>query len=787
MTIRRLSLFIGATTFLLVFLLAGGLLWNSVRALSNVVAETDAAMIRAKLGETVIEMSLERSVVQVTLSLDTPIAREYRDIIDGQRRKVADGFADIRAMAGGDPRFAEFSARLTAALGPLDALRAEADNLLALPLAARPPDFVARWSREVPGLIAELESLAGYLRDPGTTVPSAILKLEQLQHLSWAIREYGGRERTIFAIATARGEPVGEAGLLRASSLHDTVSRRWAAIRQLERVSSPEFKARIAALDEGYFNRYEALRQTIIVESRNFPPTGFSVSFGDYFARSSAALAIAEDFSKAAARASIDTWSAERGRAMATLAVSLTIMIGALLFSLWTWRFLSRSIAGRIQAVSGVVSAMAGGRYDIDVLGLAGRSGNEVDQMIRNIEILRIWLIQGRELEERARRDREDAARERSESLVAMAETVEGETGRVVGGVSGHIDAMGRLAGDMVDVARNVGASAEDVARSIAQVAASAETMSAAAGQMTASVHGIGAQAGRSMAITRKADEAGRSATLEIESLAQAVSRIRAVTELIAGIAGQTNLLALNATIEAARAGEAGKGFAVVAGEVKALANQTARSTDEIAATVTEIETLTRKAVAAVGSMSQAISEASASSGEIARAVDEQLAVTSEIARAIAEVTEAVRAVSARMDRVSGAAAENDRLAADVSRAAAEVDRSLSGLKDVLVRAIRSAAPEVDRREDDRVALALDCDIVGPSGRVRTRTIDLSRSGARVALVDGADADGATSIVLAGRSIPVSRAERAGGALRLVFADRLDGATFARLTDRAAA
>ena len=138
---------------------------------------------------------------------------------------------------------------------------------------------------------------------------------------------------------------------------------------------------------------------------------------------------------------------------------------------------------------------------------------------------------------------------------------------------------------------------------------------------------------------TRRASEAARATDGTVQGLAESATRIRDVVRLVETIAGQTNLLALNATIEAARAGEAGKGFAVIASEVKNLAAQTAKATEEISTQVSGIRQVTEEAVAAIRAITGSISELETISASIVTGVEQQGAATAEIARASGAAT----------------------------------------------------------------------------------------------------------------------------------------------------
>ena len=214
-----------------------------------------------------------------------------------------------------------------------------------------------------------------------------------------------------------------------------------------------------------------------------------------------------------------------------------------------------------------------------------------------------------------------------------------GEFDTAIGGV---IDALKEATGSLTATSSTVQRVTEDTLRRMAEAStASSETSQsvdltvAATEELSNSIHEIGQQAARGMEMARGALADTERTNHTIRSLDEAAERIGSVVGLISKIAAQTNLLALNATIEAARAGEAGKGFAVVAAEVKALANQTSRATDEISQQVAAIQEATKGAVGEIGSIGRTIHELTSVSTSIAAAVDQQGATTREIASSI--------------------------------------------------------------------------------------------------------------------------------------------------------
>jgi methyl-accepting chemotaxis protein len=199
--------------------------------------------------------------------------------------------------------------------------------------------------------------------------------------------------------------------------------------------------------------------------------------------------------------------------------------------------------------------------------------------------------------------------------------------------------------------------------------------VAAAAEQLSASIAEIARQVATSTAMTNAAVEDARHTSGIVDALAQAARRIDDIVGLISAIAGQTNLLALNATIEAARAGAAGAGFSVVASEVKHLAEQTRRATDDISRQVGQIQATTGEAVSAIQRILTTIGQVSAVATAIAAAVEQQNAATAEIARNIHATAGRTREVTDGIGGVSASVAETEAAAAQTLRAAGGLGR----------------------------------------------------------------------------------------------------------------
>nr|WP_249780909.1 methyl-accepting chemotaxis protein [Bradyrhizobium sp. dw_78] len=333
---------------------------------------------------------------------------------------------------------------------------------------------------------------------------------------------------------------------------------------------------------------------------------------------------------------------------------------------------ISRSISRPLGQLGARMRGLADGSLEGDIPGID--RGDEVGAMAATVQIFKDNALRIRGLEKAEEEAKERAAAERRAAMESLANDFERSVNGIVRSVSTAAAGMQNTAESMTSTASDASARAATVGAASESASNNVGTVAAAAEELSSSVAEISRQVSQSSEIASKAVADAESTNATVKALSTGAEKIGEVVKLIHSIAAQTNLLALNATIEAARAGESGRGFAVVASEVKALANQTARATEEISAQVAAMQGSTSEAVVSIGGITETIAQMSEITVNISAAIGQQGDATREIARNIQSVAAGSNEISAHIGGVTTAAAATGAAASDVLSNARELD-----------------------------------------------------------------------------------------------------------------
>jgi methyl-accepting chemotaxis protein len=312
--------------------------------------------------------------------------------------------------------------------------------------------------------------------------------------------------------------------------------------------------------------------------------------------------------------------------------------------------YVQRKLVRRLIAIGAAMRQLAAG--DIDIAVSSSEAQDEIGDMARSLQVFRASEIERRGLSEREHFEQK-SQRERGSHIEHIIAEFRVTVTNVIGSVTDNVSLMEATARSLSTIARDADKQAREVLLSSEATSTNVRTVAGAADQLGASIHGINEKTKKARAIARHATETARSTDELVNKLSSSATRIGDVIKLIQAIAAQTNLLALNATIEAARAGEAGRGFAVVAAEVKALATQTAKATEEVADQIGSIQDLTKHTVAAIQSIDGVMGDISGLTAAIASAVEEQTNSTQMIAQNVQQAAVGAKELASKMTVVT--------------------------------------------------------------------------------------------------------------------------------------
>ncbi len=360
---------------------------------------------------------------------------------------------------------------------------------------------------------------------------------------------------------------------------------------------------------------------------------------------------------------------------MIVAAISLLVAGGIGVF------YVQRRLVRRLTSIGDAMRRLSSGETDLAVP--AAADSDEIGEMARSLEVFRSGEIERRNMA--ARQEAEQAAqRQRAAGIEQMIGDFRATVTAVIAAVTDNVARMETTARTLSSIAAEADSQARAASSSSEQTSANVRSVAGATEELGTSILEISDQASQANSVVERATTIAQSADRLVGQLSAGASRIGDVIKLIRAIAEQTNLLALNATIEAARAGEAGRGFAVVASEVKTLASQTAKATEEISSQIGAIQGSTAEAVEAIRQITGVMGDISRFTTTIAASVEEQSASTQEIGRNVQQAADGAKELAGNMATVTEAIDETNRSATQVLDASSALTSQAGTLQDAV-------------------------------------------------------------------------------------------------------
>jgi methyl-accepting chemotaxis protein len=625
-------------------------------------------------------MRIERGTVSAALIESEPVdPATWQDIqnLRARSRPALSAALEMLLRLDFDDRD-RWIAELRAKSAAVETMRVDADELLRKRGPGTNVEFNDKWVATVGTLVERMDTLSRRLSSGVRLNDPFFDEMMTVKQLAWSVRSDAGAERLMIGDALASGGKVSGDWQLKTAQLHQRLRTTWAAA--LDLVDDPQTPKAlwdsIAEAKEAYFNRYSRERdevyKSLVAEGRSKTTSRAWIQESNPALESLMGVAnTAVDLAQTATeRISADT---RRHFWYQGLLVVAALAIGFLgLFKI------RRNVIGPIVTLTVAMRQLAAGDTGTEIPNTTRR--DELGAMARAVEIFKQAAIENARL--RVEQDqvtaRTSAARQATAAQLTKA--FDAKVGKLVQSLKTSAKEMEETARSMSETAEEAGQVSKLATTFAEQTSNNVREMAAAADKFAASAREIGSRVSTSVSLVGKAVEDTRRTDNAVGILSQRSERIEQIVKLISDIAAQTNLLALNATIESARAGQAGRGFGVVASEVKTLAAQTAKATEEIASHVAQSQEATRDVVGAIKGVGSTIEQLHLIATAIAAAVEEQHAVAQEIARSVAAAASGTQEVTINISQVRQAADHTGSTSTQVLAAATALSQNSSEL-----------------------------------------------------------------------------------------------------------
>jgi methyl-accepting chemotaxis protein len=648
--------------------------WQSFRstgAAAEVNTAADAILVAVE------RMTLERGLTNTALNGDAPAAAAGVEAIRARRAEMR------KAMAGGWPVLSRLPylvedgsvRKAEAAVAAIDALRERADQAIGRPRGERDASVQQQWYATLTQGIEALTDVWQGATQRLSGLDPRIAALNDVKFLAALMREYAGRERALIG----GGKPIEGDRRLDVADWRARVGLTWEQINGIfPKATAPAaMSSAIAAVNDRFFDKYLPVRDKAFQSLIAGKPHGLSGK--EWSDASNPGLDAIVGIRDAAIATGAAHLSDRHAAALRSLIVNCMLVLVALVLTVTVYLISRRRVTAPLAQIATALQQLNAGKLDVTLV--ATRHNDEIGAINDALTLFRDQSLRMREIERERAEEERRAADERKAAMHRLADAFQGTVGGIVDTVSSAAGQLARAAGTLTKTAETTQQLSGKVTTASEEASVNVQSVASATEELTSSVHEIARQVHESSRIAGEAVRQAEQTDTRIATLSKAAGRIGDVVKLITAIAEQTNLLALNATIEAARAGEAGRGFAVVASEVKQLAAQTAKATDEIGNQITGMQAATAESVAAIKEISGTIGRISDIAATIAAAVEEQGATTQEIARNVHQAATGTAQVATNITDVNRGANETGSASAQVLASAQSLSHESDSLK----------------------------------------------------------------------------------------------------------